>query len=39
MSEGGDMKEEQICKCGIDYQTWQDYEVLCVEDGLHIWEE
>jgi hypothetical protein len=33
------MKEvEEICKCGINYQTWMDYDMECVGDGLHVWE-
>jgi hypothetical protein len=31
--------ENQNCKCGIDYKTWIDYDVQCVDDGLHLWEE
>ena len=37
---------EEICKCGIDYQTFIDYDLLCVGDYdyatrsvLHVWEE
>lgn len=33
------MEEEKICQCGINYQTWLDYDIQCVDDGLHIWEE
>lgn len=39
MGERGDMNEETLCECGIDYQTWLDYDMKCVDDGLHIWEE
>jgi hypothetical protein len=31
--------EEEICKCGIDYKTWIDYDMQCVDDDLHLWEE
>lgn len=33
------MKEETLCQCGIDYQTWVDYDLQCVGDELHIWEQ
>lgn len=30
--------ESILCECGADYQTWNDYDVKCVDDGLHVWE-
>ena len=36
----GDLHEVEVCKCGIDYLTWMDCDMLeCVGDGLHIWED
>jgi hypothetical protein len=31
--------KEQLCKCGIDYQTWVAYDMQCVDDELHLWEQ
>lgn len=31
--------EEELCKCGINYETWVAYDIKCVDDDLHLWEE
>jgi hypothetical protein len=35
----GNNIENENCKCGIDYKTWIDYDVQCIDDDLHLWEE
>ncbi len=30
---------EETCKCGITYQTWLVYDMECIDDKIHVWEE
>jgi hypothetical protein len=30
---------EETCKCGITYQTWLVYDVECIDDKVHVWED
>ena len=34
------MNDNELCKCGIDEETWNAFDgIPCVDDGLHLWDD